>query len=214
MNTCGAAGLRRINARVLITRVKALPATGFHTGAPSIGTRMAAVVLTITLGAALATVTAAGVKPDAASEACRRSSDTEPTARGSAAEIDAESDAPRSGSDGKSTFTTLRSASATVRDTLSTCVLAVASTVPNVSSFAVPALSAAAERKLMASPAHRVTCGGYSRSAPPGRSRWRGQLAGGAVCAVTVAGSATRTKQAASAIRTECVEIMEADSTL
>ena len=160
-NICGADGAFKIRARVLITRVKpALPATGLHTGAPSMGIRRAGVVLTITLGAEFETSTADGAKPVAASDACRRSSETAPAARGSAPAIAACSDAPRSGSVGNSTFTTLRSASATVRDTLSTCVLAVTSTTPNFSSRAVPAFNATALRNASASSTQRVTCGG------------------------------------------------------
>jgi hypothetical protein len=50
-NTCGAALLRRMSARVLTTREKpALPCTGFHTGAPSIGTSIAGALPTITRG--------------------------------------------------------------------------------------------------------------------------------------------------------------------
>ena len=122
------------SARVLITRVNpGLPATGFHTGAPSIGTRIAGDVLTSTRGGVLDTATGGGAAPIAASEACRRSSETVANAFAAAADSGATSDAPRSGSDGMSTFATVMFVRPTERDTLSTCVTAVASSVPYVS---------------------------------------------------------------------------------
>ena len=55
-----------MSARVLITRENpGLPDTGFHTGDPSIGTRMAGVVLTITRGAGFATATVVGLASSA-----------------------------------------------------------------------------------------------------------------------------------------------------
>jgi len=77
-NTCGAALLRRMSARVLTTREKpALPCTGFHTGAPSIGTSIAGALPTITRGTGLATTTVCGLSSTAASDICSRSSDTD-----------------------------------------------------------------------------------------------------------------------------------------
>jgi hypothetical protein len=65
-----------MSARVLMTRWnRALPGTGFNTGAPSIGTRIAGELLMMTCGGALLTSTVAGLIPAAASDASSLSSD-------------------------------------------------------------------------------------------------------------------------------------------
>ena len=65
----------RISAWVLMTRWKrVLPGTGFSTGAPSIGTRIAGDVLTITCGGVFCTATVGGLMPARASDVSRRSS--------------------------------------------------------------------------------------------------------------------------------------------
>jgi hypothetical protein len=75
MKICGSDALLRISARVLITRWKdAAPGTGFQTGAPWIGTRIAGVLLMITRGGSFCTATVGETCPDAASDACKRSS--------------------------------------------------------------------------------------------------------------------------------------------
>ena len=75
MKICGSDALFRISARVLITRWNdGAPGTGFQTGAPAIGTRIAGVLLTITRGGSFCTATVGATNPDAASDACSRSS--------------------------------------------------------------------------------------------------------------------------------------------
>ena len=65
-----------MHACVLITRWKAVFGTGRSTGAPSIGIRIAGVLLTMIWGGAFCTATCAGwTVPDAASDAWRRSSE-------------------------------------------------------------------------------------------------------------------------------------------
>ena len=58
------------------------------------------------------------------------------------------------------------SPSMTVRDTLSTCVVALTSTVPNVSLALAPERNASALRNTIALPVQLTTCGGYTSAAP------------------------------------------------
>src|SRR6185369_12231911 len=98
------------------------------------------------------TATVTGATRDAASDAVSRSSETTDTARAIAGASWALSDAPRSGNVGMSSLAIATSPSVTMRDTLSTCVVALTSTVPNVSLALAPAFNASALRNTRALP--------------------------------------------------------------
>src|SRR4030095_15296085 len=98
------------------------------------------------------TATVAGFGSSAASDICRRSSDTDANIAGNAADS-------ADVSPGKLMLVTLTSANATDRAILSTCVTAVASTVPNVS-LPAPFRKAMALRNAIALPSQVPTSGG------------------------------------------------------
>jgi len=146
------------SARVLMTRSKIVPGTARTTGAPSIGRRSAGVsLIRIRGGSFLTAISVGSTLPLAASDASRRSS---AMVRWEAAKWVWSARpyaAPRSGSVGKSAFVMVRSSSATMRETRSTRVRAVAQTTPKVSGPPVVTRAATAARSASAFPCHELT---------------------------------------------------------
>ena len=135
------------------------PLTGFSTGAPSIGTRIAGELLTITCGGTLLTGTVDGLIPAAASEASRRSSAMLRTWAATSFCSSAAYAEPRSGNAGKLLFVMFRFSNTTIRVTRSTWVRAVAKITPNDSSLAPTGLMATADRNDSWLPSHLSICG-------------------------------------------------------
>ena len=145
---------------MLITRWKRESlGTGFSTGAPSIGTRIAGELLVITTGGALLTATVGGLMPASASDASSRSSDIDFISLATCACRSAVYAAPLFGSAGKSILVIFRSSNTTVRRTLSTWVRAVTLITPKVSSLAPEALMADAARKSIWLSVQLLICG-------------------------------------------------------